>query len=102
MPTATRGQTTPPILPMAVAIPTPVERTDVGYTCTEKNRVISREVLSVELLMRVQKYFPVLYSAARLVLFRNFEAENSKLELVFNSSYLHFDYFVKWTLQLEE
>ena len=26
------GQITPLILPMAVAIPTPVERTDVGYT----------------------------------------------------------------------
>jgi hypothetical protein len=32
MPTAIRGQTMPPILPMAVAIPTPVERADVGYT----------------------------------------------------------------------
>jgi hypothetical protein len=30
------GQTMPPILPMAVAIPTPVERADVGYTCKEE------------------------------------------------------------------
>jgi len=34
--TATRGQTTPPILPMAVAIPAPVERTNVGYTYEKK------------------------------------------------------------------
>jgi hypothetical protein len=34
------------------------------------------------------------------VLFRNSETENSELELVFNSNNLHFDYFVKWILQL--
>ena len=34
--TATRGQTTPPILPTAVAIPAPVERTTVGYTYEKK------------------------------------------------------------------
>ncbi|BAS85408.1 Os03g0638250 [Oryza sativa Japonica Group] len=32
MPTATRGQTTPPILPIAVAMPTPVERADLIQT----------------------------------------------------------------------
>ena len=34
--TATRGQTTPPTLPIAVAIPEPVERTYVGYTYEKK------------------------------------------------------------------
>jgi hypothetical protein len=45
IPTATRGQTTPPILPMAVAIPTPVERTDVGYTYKDKKILARRETV---------------------------------------------------------
>ena len=45
MPTATSGQITPPILPMAVAIPTPVERTDVGYTQKENDRNNSLKTL---------------------------------------------------------